>query len=170
VHKPCVIRCLRSRLSGLSVCFSLELSKRRSFAAFYTGHSHAALTFWGVAAVLVVIFGSAHGSNPEESHIRLFSDAAISLALSLSIWYTRSLWWAVCFHTAWNWGETFFYGTPTSGLLAQGNLVSIRVEGAAITSGGSAGAEGNIFVLPIVLLVGVAIYLTCRPRMSAVQP
>ncbi|MBB5064302.1 CPBP family intramembrane glutamic endopeptidase [Granulicella mallensis] len=125
------------------------------------------ITFWGAAAVLAIIFGSAHGSNPGESHIGLFSAAAISLALSLSIWYTRSLWWAVGFHTAWNWGETFFYGTPNSGLLAQGHLLSIRAEGASITSGGSAGPEGSVFVLPIVLLVGLAIYLTCRPRMSA---
>jgi len=30
------------------------------------------------------------------------------LLFSLSIWYTRSLGWAIGFHTAWNWGMTFF--------------------------------------------------------------
>jgi uncharacterized protein len=127
------------------------------------------MTYWGAALGLAIIFGAAHGNNPGESRVGLLSAASIALVLSLSIWYTRSLWWAIGFHTSWNWGETFFYGTPNSGLLAQGHLLSIRPIGASIMSGASAGPEGSVLVLPLVVLIGLVVYLTCRQQISPIQ-
>jgi len=121
------------------------------------------MTFWGAALLLAILFGAAHGSNPGESPVGLVSAALFGLLFSFSIWYTRSLWWAIGFHTAWNWGMTFFYGTPNSGLLAAGHLLSIAPRGTAIMSGGSVGPEGSILMLPILLLAAIVIYATCQP-------
>jgi hypothetical protein len=87
------------------------------------------VTFLGASLLLAILFGVAHGSNPGESHVGLVSAAMIGFVFSISIWYTRSLWWAIGFHTAWNWGITFFYGTPNSGLLAAGHFLSIKPRG-----------------------------------------
>ena len=122
------------------------------------------ITFWGASLLLAILFGAAHGSNPGESHIGLVSAAMFGLVFSLSIWYTRSLWWAIGFHTAWNWGMTFFYGTPNSGLLAVGHFLSIEPRGAVVMSGGSTGPEGSVLMLPILLLVAFVIYLIYREQ------
>jgi membrane protease YdiL (CAAX protease family) len=122
------------------------------------------MTFWGASLLLAVLFGVSHGSNSGESHVGLVSAAMLGLVFSISIWYTQSIWWAIGFHAAWNWGMTFFYGTPNSGLLAAGHFLSIKPRGASIMSGGSTGPEGSVFMFPIVLLVTLVIYLTYRPK------
>lgn len=124
------------------------------------------LTFWGASLLLAILFGLAHGSNPGESHIGLVSAAVFGLLFSLSIWYTRSLWWAIGFHTTWNWGMTFFYGTPNSGLLAEGRFLSVAPRGSPILSGGATGPEGSTWMLPILLLAALVIYLSYRSSSS----
>jgi hypothetical protein len=124
------------------------------------------LTFWVASLLLAIAFGAAHGWNPGESHVGFFSAAMLGFAFSTSIWYTQSIWWAIGFHAAWNWGMTFFYGTPNSGILAAGHFLSIEPRGASIISGGSTGPEGSVFVLPIVLLMNLLIYLTYRSEVS----
>ncbi len=79
--------------------------------------------FWWGALLFSVAFGFGHHSNPGESPVGLFAAGAIGLVFCLSVWYTGSLWWAVGFHAAWDWGESYFYGTRDSGLIAQGHLL-----------------------------------------------
>lgn len=124
------------------------------------------MTFAAASGVLAILFGIAHGLNPGESRIGLVAAAVFGLVFSLSIWYTQSLWWAIGFHTAWNWGMTFFYGTPNSGLLAAGHFLSVKPKGAAFVSGGSTGPEGSILMLPILLLAGIVICTTMRRETS----
>ena len=124
------------------------------------------MTFAVASSVLAVLFGIAHGLNPGESRIGIVAAAIFGLVFSLSIWYTRSLWWAIGFHTAWNWGMTFFYGTPNSGLLAAGHFLSVKPRGAPFVSGGPTGPEGSILMLPILLLAGLVIWVTMRTKRS----
>lgn len=70
--------------------------------------------FWWGALIFAVVFGAIHRANPGESPVGLFSAGAVGLVFCLSLWYTGSLWWAVGFHAAWDWGQSYFYGTATS--------------------------------------------------------
>ena len=49
---------------------------------------------------------------------------------------TGSLWWAIGFHAAWDWGESYFYGTSDSGLMARGHLFGEHPVGKLLWSGG----------------------------------
>jgi hypothetical protein len=49
----------------------------------------------------------------------------------LSLWYTKSLWWAVGFHAGWDWSQSFFYGTSDSGLLVKGHLFASHASGSS---------------------------------------
>jgi len=49
---------------------------------------------------------------------------ATGLLFCLMIRRTGTLWFAVGFHEAWDWAETFFYGTPDSGLLGVGRFLN----------------------------------------------
>lgn len=113
--------------------------------------------FWWGATILSFVFGFGHGHNPGESPIGLFSAGAIGLVFCLSLWYTGSLWWAVGFHAAWDWGESYFYGTADSGLTVRGHLLREHPVGSILWSGGSTGPEGSLLILPLVL--GIALLM-----------
>jgi uncharacterized protein len=115
--------------------------------------------FWWGAIGLSLLFGFGHGHNPGESPVGLFAAGAIGLVFCLSLWYTGSLWWAVGFHAAWDWGESYFYGTADSGLVAQGHLFQEHPIGKLLWSGGATGPEGSILVLPLLVLAALAMFL-----------
>jgi uncharacterized protein len=123
--------------------------------------------FWWGALILSFLFGFGHSHNAGESPVGLFSAGAIGLVFCLSLWYTGSLWWAVGFHAAWDWGESYFYGTADSGLIAKGHLFSEHPVGKLLWSGGATGPEGSILVAPLLLLIVVAMVAWWGPRVRS---
>jgi uncharacterized protein len=126
---------------------------------FKTPHSKA-LGFWTAAVALSILFGLGHGKNPGESPIGLLSAGLASLVFCLSLWRTGSLWWAIGFHTSWDWAQSFLYGVADSGLMVQHHFLATRPLGQALLSGGSTGPEGSIFALPVLALVSLIIIFT----------
>ncbi|MGB7728730.1 MAG: CPBP family intramembrane glutamic endopeptidase [Candidatus Acidiferrum sp.] len=126
---------------------------------FKTPHSKA-LGFWTAAIILSVLFGLGHGKNPGESPIGLLSAGLASLVFCLSLWRTGSLWWAIGFHTSWDWAQSFLYGVADSGLMVQHHLLATHAVGKPIMSGGTTGPEGSVFVLPILAIVCLIIIFT----------
>jgi len=59
---------------------------------------------------------------------------------------------AIGFHTAWNWGQSFFYGVPDSGASVPGHLFDPTFSGPAWLTGGSVGPEGS-WLCPLLLAV-----------------
>jgi hypothetical protein len=111
------------------------------------------LGFWWGAILLSFLFGFAHGHNPGESPVGLFAAGAVGLVFCLSLWYTGSLWWAVGFHAAWDWGESYFYGTADSGMVAQGHLLREHPVGKILWSGGTTGPEGSVLVFALLAVM-----------------
>ena len=130
--------------------------------AFRTRHS-AAMGFWTAAIVLSILFGFGHGPNPGESPIGLLSAGLASLVFCLSLWRTGSLWWAIGFHAAWDWAQSFLYGVADSGSFSEHRLLATHPVGKALLSGGTTGPEGSIFVLLVLALI-VVIILVTLPR------
>lgn len=110
-----------------------------------------ALGFWWPALGLSLIFGLLHLGNGGETWLGLLGAGAGGLFFCLSLWYTRSLFWAVGFHSGFGWGESYFYGTPDSGEVAQWRLLATHPAGDVLWSGGSAGPEGSLLLVPLLL-------------------
>jgi membrane protease YdiL (CAAX protease family) len=108
--------------------------------------------FWQAAWVTSTLFGFMHTGNSGETWIGIFSAAAIGFVFCVSIRLTGSAWWAIGFHGAWDWAQTFFYGTADSGFQPQGHYLSTSPAGPAFWSGGADGPEGSILVVAIILL------------------
>jgi membrane protease YdiL (CAAX protease family) len=125
--------------------------------------------FWTAALLLSFGFGFTHRSNPGESPIGLVAAALIAVVFCLSLWRTGSLWWAIGFHAAWDWAQSFLYGVADSGLIIRGHLFSTHPVGRPILSGGLTGPEGSFFILPIVGLTAAVIVLTL-PRVHHDDP
>jgi uncharacterized protein len=127
--------------------------------AFKTRHSKA-LGFWSAAVTFSILFGLGHGNNPGESPIGLLSAGLAAMVFCFSLWRTGSLWWAIGFHTSWDWGQSFLYGVADSGTMVQHHLFATHPVGKPILSGGATGPEGSIFIVGILALAGLIILLT----------
>jgi len=106
--------------------------------------------FWPAAILLSALFGLAHSGNPGESKSGLVAVVLFGLLFCLFLRRTGNLWLAVGFHAGWDWGQTFFYGVPDSGIPAFHNLFNSAFNGPRWLTGGSVGPEASIFT-PIVL-------------------
>lgn len=122
--------------------------------------------FWPAAIVLAVAFGLMHWGNHGESPFGLVAAGLIALVFSLSLWRLGHLWWAIGFHTSWDWAESFFYGTPDSGTVSVGRLMQAHPTGSVFLSGGPTGPEGSLWVIPVILLVAIFVWWTQPNRPS----
>ena len=139
---------------GLSALYGRLLDRSRG----------KALGFWTAALLLSLLFGAGHHGNAGESPLGLLSAALASLVFCLSLWWTGSLWWAIGFHAAWDWAQSFLYGVADSGTISAGRLFATHPVGRPILSGGLTGPEGSLFVVPVLALATAAIVLTLRRR------
>jgi len=145
-------------LLGLLPCFALHWLRAQSAG------------FWQAAWVTSTLFGFIHTGNNGENWIGIFAAAAIGFVFCVSVRVTGSAWWAIGCHFAWDWAETYFYGTADSGLPAQGHFLTTNPAGNALWSGGTDGPEGSLLVLAVILLLLVAllvIYGRKRPAPAA---
>ncbi len=74
---------------------------------------------------------------------------------------------AVGLHAAFDWGETFLYSVPDSGLVAPGHLLNSSLHGAAWLTGGMVGPEGSVMSFVVVGLTAV-IFILVYPAKKVV--
>ena len=124
------------------------------------GYSQFTLTrgigFWPAALTLSCAFGLVHLRNGGEQWPGILAAAFIGLFFCLTLQRTGNLWFAVGFHAAWDWGETFFYSVPDSGMVSPGHLLSSSLRGPQWLSGGSVGPEGSVLCFVVIALVWIS--------------
>jgi membrane protease YdiL (CAAX protease family) len=117
-----------------------------------------ALGFWPAAWLLSIAFALWHLDNDGESTLGLIVVGAGGLVFCLSLWHTKSLYWAAGFHAGWDWGQSYLYGTPDSGVTVQGHLFITHPAGNPLWSGGSTGPEGSVCMVALLLLMAVGMW------------
>ena len=133
------------------------LAEEFSFRGYLQYTLTTGIGFWPSAILLSLLFGMAHRGNPGETKFGLLSVVIFGLLFCLFLRRTGNLWWAVGFHAGWDWGQTFFYGVPDSGILPYHNLLNCSFNGPAWLTGGSVGPEASVFP-PIVLAVVAVLF------------
>jgi uncharacterized protein len=118
--------------------------------------------FWPAAILLAILFGAAHMGNPGEAVFGALMAGSFGLVAAFALWRTGNLWFPIGMHASWDWGETYFYGTPDSGLVAPGHLLDSSFHGAKWLTGGTVGPEGSWLVFAVLLIWALAIHL-CFP-------
>jgi len=108
--------------------------------------------FWPAALGLSCAFGLIHLKNEQEHWSGVLAAACIGLFFCLTLRRTGSLWFAVGFHASWDWGETFFYSVPDSGMTSPGHLLSSTLHGPTWLSGGGVGPEGSVLCFVVIAL------------------
>ncbi|MHB8301524.1 MAG: CPBP family intramembrane glutamic endopeptidase [Acidobacteriaceae bacterium] len=154
--------------SAWGLCFLLVgLTEELMFRGYLLFTLADGIRFWPAAFLLAALFGFLHKGNNGESQIGLVAAGLVAMVFSLSLWRLGHLWWAIGFHTAWDWAESFFYGTADSGVVSAGRLMRAHPHGAALWSGGATGPEGSLWVLPVLLLAILFVWLTQPKRNSS---
>ncbi len=108
------------------------------------------MNFWPAAALLSVSFGAIHSANSGEAKTGLVAAGLLGFFLCLTLRRTGDLWWAVGFHMAWDWGETYLYSVPDSGAILPGHLLNSSLRGPEWLAGGSVGPEGSYLVFALI--------------------
>ena len=121
-----------------------------------------AVAFWMAAIIMSILFGALHLGNAGENRVGIVMVFCAGILFSYALWRTGSLWWAIGFHMAWDWSQSFLYGVPDSGALSAGRLFLTHPIGKPLLSGGVDGPEGSLYVLPTLLLVALIIRFTTK--------
>lgn len=129
-----------------------------SFRGYLQATLASGIGFWPAAAVLAVAFGSIHLRNPGEAQYGALMAGSFGLLAAFSLRRTGNIWLAIGMHAAWDWGETYFYSVPDSGILAQGHLLNSSFHGPNWLTGGTVGPEASVFAFVVLALSAAALH------------
>jgi uncharacterized protein len=128
------------------------------FRRFDRSRSGVAAAFWVAALLLSTLFALLLQQYTGKSHLVLLNTFLFGLLMAFSLWRTGSLWWALGYHAAWDWAQSFLWGVPNSGVRAPDHLFLTEATGSALRSGGSIGPEGSAYTAGA-LAAGLAILM-----------
>ncbi len=114
----------------------------RGYALYTLAHG---IGFWPAAVLLAVAFGAVHKQNPGEDWVGLAGIVLVGLFWSFTLKRTGSLWFALGMHATVDFGETFLFSVPDSGMIFPGHLSNATLHGPNWLTGGTPGPEGSVF-------------------------
>ena len=126
--------------------------------------------FWPAATSLSAAFGLLHLFNGGEDKVGALSVFVIGMFFCLTLRRTGNLWFAVGLHAAFDWGETFLFSVPNSGILAPGHLMNSSFHGPAWLTGGSVGPEGSVMAFAVVAVAALVFSAVYPEREEIHQP
>ncbi|HYL47074.1 MAG TPA: CPBP family intramembrane glutamic endopeptidase [Candidatus Limnocylindrales bacterium] len=138
-----------------------------SFRGYMQSTLASGMGFWPAALILSFIFGAGHLGNPGEAIFGAIMAGSFGLLAAFALRRTGNIWLPIGMHASWDWGETYFYGTPDSGLLAQGHFLNSSFHGPAWLTGGSVGPEGSWLVFAVLIIWALIIHLLFPARKTA---
>lgn len=100
--------------------------------------------FWPAAILLAVSFGAVHKQNSGEDWVGLAGIVLVGLFWSFTLKRTGSLWFALGMHASFDFGETFLFSVPDSGMIFPGHLSNATLHGPNWLTGGTPGPEGSV--------------------------
>jgi uncharacterized protein len=111
-----------------------------------------ALGFWPAAVLLSIAFGLVHAGNPGETWVGIAGVILTGLLWCFALRRTGNLWLPIGMHAAFDFGETFLYSVPDSGIVFPGHLSNSTIAGPAWLTGGSVGPEASLFDFIMLIL------------------
>jgi len=111
--------------------------------------------FWPAATMLSASFGALHLGNRGEDKVGALSVFVIGMFFCLTLRRTGNLWFAVGLHTSFDWGETFLFSAPNSGIVVSGHLLNSSFHGPVWITGGTVGPEGSVVAFVVIAVAAV---------------
>jgi uncharacterized protein len=122
-----------------------------------------AIGFWPAAVVWSLVFAAMHLKNPNENLPGAFEVFVFAIFACLTLRRTGALWFAIGFHAAGDYAETFLFSVPDSGYAASGTLLNSSFHGPLWLTGGKVGPEASVIAI-LVLSVAMFCFNSLYPR------
>ena len=125
---------------------------------------------WAALALSAAMFGGVHLYNPDAtawSSIAIAVEAGLLLGMAYA--WSRSLWFVMALHAAWNFTQGALLGIPVSGFDVKG-LMLAKTHGSPWLSGGEFGAEASVLTVVICTLLGLWFARKAVARGHIVRP
>jgi len=126
--------------------------------------------FGPAAIVTTAIFAGLHMSKPHENAMDIGMIFILGLAICLSVQRTGTLWWAVGWHAAFDFGQFFLIGTHNGGQAPVGHLLAVTFDGPALLNGGELGTEASIFMVPAAIATFIYVIWFLRGEKGESKP
>jgi membrane protease YdiL (CAAX protease family) len=92
------------------------------------------------------------------------------ILVSAAYVYTRSLWFPVFFHFAWDFAEPAIYGGLNPGITVEKNLLTSKFSGSVLLTGGQFGPGNSIQALIFCLLASIIFLWLAKRKNNFLQP
>lgn len=100
--------------------------------------------FWPSAVVWSLVFAGMHLTNPGEKPVGALEVFLFAMLACLTLRRTGALWFAIGFHAAGDYAETFLFSVRDSGYRASGALLNSSFHGPVWLTGGEVGPEASV--------------------------
>jgi membrane protease YdiL (CAAX protease family) len=141
---------------------------------FFRGYTQFTLAsgigFWPAATMVSAVFGAWHLGNKGESFTGAANVFVIGMFFCLTLRRTGDLWFAAGLHASFDWGQTFLFSVPDSGIVAPGHLLNSSLHGPVWLTGGTVGPEGSVMSFVVVALAAAIFSRVFPPRESNYEP
>lgn len=159
-----------SALAWLGACICVGIAEEFLFRGYFLQTLWKAIGFWPAAGVVAAIFAGVHYLlKPGENVWDMLALISFSLVCCYSVLRTGNLWFAVGFHSAYDFMQFFVIGTPNGGQIPVGRLLDATFNGPAWLTGGPLGTEANWFAVPLDALAFLYVWWRFR-RNPAFRP
>jgi membrane protease YdiL (CAAX protease family) len=119
--------------------------------------------------ITAIIFGGLHVANPNST---LLSGLCVGIEagflMGAAYIYARNLWFPIAIHFAWNFMQSGVFGAITSGNEKTSGLLTTKITGSQLITGGEFGPEGTIQA--ILFCVVAAIVLLKLSKNKIINP
>jgi len=121
--------------------------------------------------ISALFFGAIHLLNPNSSLIVVVGLAIqAGLLLAVAYMYSRNLWFPIAIHFAWNFVQGNIFGANVSGGGITNSLITSKIEGVELFTGGAFGPEGSIQATVFCLIATIILIILCHKKGRIVKP
>lgn len=111
---------------------------------------------WGALSISAALFSLFHGSNPDVTGFAIINIFLAGILLGLNYIFTKSLWFGIFFHFAWNYLQGPVLGYEVSGLQLT-SLLQQSISGPESWTGGPFGFEGSL-LCPVLFIAAILFF------------
>lgn len=122
-------------------------------------------------AISALIFGALHLANPNSSIVAALGIAIqAGLLLGAAYIYSKNLWFPIALHFAWNFTQSGIFGASTSGHAISKSLLTTKIEGSELITGGQFGPEGSIQATLFCLIATIILLILSHRQNKIIKP
>ncbi len=121
------------------------------------------LGWWVSVGLSSLLFGLAHFSNPDFGWLPFINITLAGVLFAMMYRVTGRLWLPIAYHFMWNYAQGPLFGFPVSGL-GFDTILTTRVTGPALWTGGAFGPEGGLIVTLVLLVLTGALWFWDQRR------